>query len=215
MLINLYLKNNILQTGVMMIKNIVFDIGNVLLTFKPRKYLETLGFSEEMQERIYMEIFESDEWVELDKGTLTEEMAIEKFCERAQDISDEIRLTMKYWKSMLEPIEETAEILKKLLEDGYRVYFLSNFHREAYSEVYEKYDFLQIGSGKVISYEINCIKPEEKIYKELLEKYDLIPEETIFIDDSLANIEMAEKLGIKGIWFLDPEGLRISLEEYI
>ncbi|MGL4308086.1 HAD family hydrolase [Cetobacterium sp. SF1] len=198
-----------------MIKNVVFDIGNVLLTFNPRKHLEELGFPEDIRERIYAEIFESEEWILLDKGVITEEEATETFCQRARDIGKEIRLTMATWKDMLKPIEETVDILKDLEDRGYRIYFLSNFHRKAYEEMYLKYDFLRIGQGKVISYEIESIKPDTKIYKKLLETYKLKPEETIFIDDSLANIEAAEKLGIIGIWFLEPEGLRMSLEEYI
>ncbi|MCJ8343390.1 MAG: hypothetical protein MJH09_11190, partial [Cetobacterium sp.] len=76
-----------------MIKNVVFDIGNVLLTFNPRKHLENLGFPEELRERIYAEIFESDEWIQLDKGVITEKKATENFCKRAEDISKELKRT--------------------------------------------------------------------------------------------------------------------------
>lgn len=198
-----------------MIKNVVFDIGNVLLTFNPRKHLENLGFPEELRERIYAEIFESDEWIQLDKGVITEKKATENFCKRAEDISKELKLTMKTWKDMLKPIEGTVSILRDLEHKGYKIFFLSNFHRDAYEKMYLKYDFLRIGQGKVISYEINEVKPDEKIYKKLLKTYRLNPEETIFIDDSLANVETAEKLGMVGIWFLDSDGLEMSLEEYI
>ncbi|MBC2856710.1 MAG: HAD family phosphatase [Cetobacterium sp.] len=198
-----------------MIKNIVFDIGNVLLNFKPRKHLEDLGFSEEVGERIYSEIFESDEWIELDKGTITEREATEIYCKKSLDIKDEIELTMANWQDILTPIEESVEILKNLKKSGYNIYFLSNFHRESYKTVYEKYDFLKLGEGKIISYEVGIVKPEKEIYEILLNKYELQSEETIFIDDSLANVEAAEKLGIKGIWYLDSEGLKISLDEYL
>ena len=185
-----------------MYKNIIFDIGNVLLSFNPMKYLEEKGL-EERAEHIYKEIFLSKEWLSLDRGTVTEKEAIEIYISRNKDYEDDIRLVFDGWYSILTPIEETVEILKLLKVNGYNLYYLSNFHHLAFEHILEKYDFFKLFDGGVVSYKENLLKPEKEIYEVLMERYDLNPKESIFVDDTKVNIEMAENLNIKGIVFED------------
>lgn len=185
-----------------MYKNIIFDIGNVLLKFNPMKYLEEKGL-EERAEHIYKEIFLSKEWLSLDRGTVTEKEAIEIYISRNKDYEDDIRLVFDGWYNILTPIEETVEILKSLKTNGYKLYYLSNFHHLAFEHILEKYDFFKLFDGGVVSYEEKLLKPEKEIYEVLIERYNLNPKESIFVDDTKVNIEMAENLNIKGIVFKD------------
>ena len=100
---------------------------------------------------------------------------------------------------MLIPITENVEIAYELKKKGYHLYLLSNFHKEAIQTMYQQYDFFDIFEGGVISAEEKVVKPDEEIYTILLERYHLNPEESLFIDDSLANIKAGNRLGIQGI----------------
>ena len=105
--------------------------------------------------------------------------------------------------------------MPKLKEKGYKLYILSNFHREAFLEIERKCEFEKYFDGKVVSYDVKLLKPEKEIYEELLKKYNLNPEETLFIDDTLANTEGAEKLGISTIHLINKEKLKEELEKFL
>ena len=110
------------------------------------------------------------------------------------------------------PIKENVEILYQLKDKGYPLYILSNFHSEAIQEMFDKYDFFQLFDGKVISAYEHTIKPSYKIYQILLDRYHLIADESLFIDDSLANIVIAQDIGIHGIHFKFGTNLKQELK---
>ncbi|WP_163192513.1 HAD family hydrolase [Clostridium thermarum] len=196
-----------------MIKNIVFDLGNVLISFNPNEYLDTFDFDNNIKEAVFKGIFKSKYWPELDRGTVTEEEALECFCKDAPEVAEEIRAVMASWKDILLPIPETIGILRELKEKGYKLFALSNYHRAAFEKTSSENEFFQLFDGKVISYEIQTIKPEKEIYEHLLKIYNLKAEETLFIDDMVENIEGAKRLGINTHIFKGPEGLRAYLRE--
>lgn len=184
-----------------MIKNIVFDIGRVLLDYQPMNYLESLGIEQKDSIHLNEVVFKNDLWLQLDRGTITKEEAIQKYCTISPLHTEKIHQIMNTWPDMLTLIEGTSELLRELLAKGYNVYLLSNFQEDGFIQVYNKFTFLQEVKGKVISYEAKLLKPEKEIYIHLLEKYNLIPEETAFIDDLKENVEAAIALGIQGIVF--------------
>ena len=114
-----------------MYKNIIFDLGNVLLSFNPKDYLKS-KISEDRIDDVYKAIFKSEEWVMLDRGTITEKDAINRIIERNNTYRDDINLAFKDWYDILRPIEEAVEVLTKLKKNGYNVYYLSNFHELAF-----------------------------------------------------------------------------------
>lgn len=179
-------------------KNIIFDIGNILLSFQPELYLEK-HFSPSKMGDLMMIIFASDEWVELDMGTMMIQDAIDSLTLKHPHYHDEIISVLENWTQMLIPITENVEMAYELKKKGYHLYLLSNFHKEAIQTMYQQYNFFNIFEGGVISAEEKVVKPDEEIYTILLERYHLNPKESLFIDDSLANIRAANRLGIQGI----------------
>lgn len=197
-----------------MYKNVIFDLGNVLLNFKPEEYLKTRIIEADKVSEVYKAIFRSEEWIMLDRGTLTEEEAKGIFVKNNSIIGNLIELALENWYEMLTPIEGTVDILKGLKNADYKVYFLSNYHLLAFEYVTKQYDFFKLFDGGIVSYKEKLIKPEEDIYKRIIEEYCIKPEESIFIDDSQANIEGAEKLHFKTILFENPEDLILKLRSY-
>lgn len=194
-----------------MYKNIIFDLGNVLLSFNPKEYLN--GKLEKGRiERVFKEIFLSEEWVKLDEGTITEIEAIEAISLRNEDYREDIKRAFENWYDILVPINETVELLKALKEKGYKLYYLSNFHDIAFKKVKEKYDFFNLFDGGVVSSEDNLLKPDERIYKAILNRYDLLPKESIFIDDTKINVEAAKEANIEGLVFEDANKLKLDLK---
>ncbi|MDP4091046.1 MAG: HAD family phosphatase [Bacillota bacterium] len=196
-----------------MIKNIVFDIGNVLVAFKPGEYVKSFGFEKSVEDKVLEAIFKSRHWPELDRGVLTEEEAVELFIKEAEELDLEIRNVMKSWKDMLIPIPDTIEILRELKNKGYKVYVLSNYHEKAFEKISIENDFLSLLDGEIVSCRLKYIKPEREIYEYLLSNYCLKPEETLFIDDVIENIEGAEVHGIKTVLFQGSAELRKYLYE--
>ena len=197
-----------------MIKNIIFDLGNVLLNFKPMVYVNSKIPDKEKSKQIYKEIFESYEWAMLDRGVITEEEAINIFCNRNMEDSKSIRLVMDNWYQLLTPIEGTIEILRVLNSAGYKNYVLSNYQLLAFQNVTKRFDFFSCFDGGIISYKEKLLKPEKDIYDKLIKKYNIDPKESIFIDDTKENVESAKLLGFKTILFTDSIDLREKLAEY-
>ncbi|WP_138204545.1 HAD family hydrolase [Haloimpatiens lingqiaonensis] len=198
-----------------MIRNIVFDIGNVLLKFDPKAYLTKKFNDEEKVEKILELVFRSDEWLMLDRGTITETEAIKILSERHAFYSESIKDAFNGWYDLLTPMEDTIEILKQLKEKGINNYYLSNFHHLAFEYVTEKNEFFKLFQGGIVSYKEKLLKPEKEIYMRLLEEYNLKTEETIFIDDTLDNIQGAASVGIHTIHFKNSQDLIAKLNELV
>lgn len=198
-----------------MIKNVIFDIGNVLLEFKPLDYLKRTFNDDNLEKFLYKEVFQCKEWLHLDRGILTQDEVIKIICLRNPMQEVHIKKCMDNWIDILSPIEGTVKILNELKEKGYKLYLLSNFHSLAFETVYSRYDFFKYFDGGIISYKENLLKPESEIYTKLLDTYNLNAEECLFIDDTLVNIEAARRLGINTVHFESCEMLGKSLSEFM
>lgn len=196
------------------IKNIVFDIGQVLLTFNPEQYLrDQFNLSTGQIKEIAKETFRSSVWLDLDRGKISKNEAAEIFAERLPEYSQVLIEGVLNWEEILNPIEPNIEILKNFRNnDAYEVYALSNFNDESYQVAKGEFSFLNLFKGEIISGEVGYIKPEPEIYKLLLERFDLKPAETLFIDDSRDNILAAEEFGIKTIHYRSPEQLQREIK---
>ena len=196
-----------------MIKNIIFDIGNVLLDFNPIEYVKT-KISEEKVEEIYKSIFQSDEWPMLDRGIISEEEAKRNIINRNIENGELINLVFENWYDILMPIESSVNVLTQLKQSGYKVYYLSNFHLAAFEHVTKNHDFFGSFDGGVVSYKEQLLKPEKEIYEKIINKYNLEPSQTVFVDDMKENVSAAIKSGLKGIILKNPKDLIIELKEF-
>ena len=195
-----------------MIKNIIFDLGNVLIRFKPEEFINK-NIKEEYREKFFNVIFKGQEWADLDRGVLEYNDAIKIFSEKIPECSLEIKKFFdNYILDALEPIEKNIEIMKSL-KGKYKLYVLSNFHYPAFDYIFKNWEFFKYFDGKIVSGHCKLLKPEKEIYKLLCSTYSLKPDECVFIDDTKVNIEAAEKFGIKGIHLTDINILEEKLKE--
>jgi putative hydrolase of the HAD superfamily len=197
-----------------MIKNIIFDLGNVLINFKPYEFLLRFTNDKEYIDQFVSKVTRSKIWLELDRGTNSLENARTIFLSKYPREKEFIELFFDQWMDMLTPIEENIEILEELKELGFRSYILSNYIKEAFSYISSKYKFLSLFDGQIISGVENIIKPEKAIYELLLNRYNLIPKESLFIDDVLFFLKPAKKLGMKTIWNRPETDLREELKKF-
>lgn len=188
-----------------MIRNIVFDIGNVLADFRWRGFLEDKGFEGELLERIARASVKSPFWAEFDRGAWDEERLMEEFVKNDPEIEEELHRAFDSVAGIVAPREYAIPWIEELKEKGYRVYYLSNFAHKAYVECADALKFLPFTDGGILSYREKLVKPDPEIYRLLLKRFDLTAQETVFLDDTLENVKAAEALGICGIHFLTKE----------
>lgn len=184
------------------IKNIIFDLGNVLIAFDPLKWLMKSYDDFDTVETLYREVFQSEEWKLLDAGKITVEEAYASVSERIPGLEKDAERILFHWESFLiEEMTLNTAILRKLKERGYGIYALSNYPERGFLNTEKFYPFFTLFDGKVVSYTYGEMKPGRRIYEILLEEYDLKPEECVFLDDTLANVEAARALGMKAIHY--------------
>lgn len=192
-------------------KNIVFDLGNVLLTYDPLNFMQTLLGNDETGRACFQLVVESQEWKDMDSGHLAVDDAKRIFVERDPSLTDGVHTFFRNWLDLFQPITETVGILKELKANGYRLFVLSNFIRESFEAIQPRFDFFNCFDGLVISYRIGVSKPDWRIYDYLLTTHHLLPQETLFIDDLETNTKGAEKAGIATICYQSPRQLRDEL----
>lgn len=196
-----------------MITSIIFDLGNVLINWKPAEYLENNGFEEPEKSLILDNVFHSREWLMLDNGDITTSEAIKLIGAKSTLPESKIRGVFDLRLKIISPVNPNTNLLPELKKRGYGLYFLSNFPDDIFDEVKNKYEFFRYFNGGEISARLKASKPDEKIFRLFLSKYSLSPGECIFIDDSDANAGAAEKTGMKAIHLERPELLKVKLEK--
>lgn len=195
-----------------MIRNIVFDIGNVLIGFDAMDYLVSL-FGAEKSIRIAEAVFGSGYWQELDIARLSDEEILELFYSGAPDLKNEIKEAYDRIGECVKKLDWPEELIMSLKEKGYGVYFLSNMSEHVKDSNKEAFVFTRLMDGGVWSCDVHEIKPDPDIYEILLKRYGLVPEECLFIDDLDENISVGKKFGMKGIVFRDRDQLTADLEK--
>jgi epoxide hydrolase-like predicted phosphatase len=189
-----------------MIKNIVFDLGNVLISFRPAEYFDKQNYPENIKSRILSDIFESKEWSLLDKGEISTAEVIDAIASKSSLKKEEIARIFNLRTDIMFPIAKNIRLLPELKKQGYRLYFLSNFPLDIFEEIKTGYYFFSHFDGGIISGEVKFSKPDIRFYEILLEKYSLNAEESLFVDDLETNVVAAESIGMKGlVTFGSPE----------
>lgn len=184
-----------------MIKNIVLDIGNVLVDYNIKGFLAGKGFEPDMIKRIIKASVMSPYWEAFERCDLDEDGALKAFASLDPEIESEIFKAYENIKGMLTIRDFAIDFVKQLKEEGYAVYYLSNYSSKAFRECSDSLAFMEYMDGGCLSFQEKMTKPDENFYKRFLEKYSLVAEESVFVDDTPINVEVAEKLGFKGIVF--------------
>jgi len=191
---------------------VIFDFGGVLIDWNPR-YLYRKLFGDDVQG---METFLAEvttpEWnLQQDAGRSWDE-AVRLLTSEHPTKADLIAAYQHRWEETLGgAIDDSLHILRELKEVGHPLYGLTNWSHETFPFARERFDFLRLFDGIVVSGEEGTIKPDPKLYRTLLERYDIDPARAVFIDDNKANVDAAEALGIHGIHFHTPRQLRDEL----
>lgn len=156
-------------------------------------------------------ITRSKTWLEMDRGVRSMKSARIYFVEKFPEKKALLDFFFDNWMDIFIPIQENVQLLKDLSQNGYGVYYLSNFIIEAYEFVVKKFDFFSIFKGGIISALVKMIKPERKIYATLLEEYQLKADTCLFIDDVVGFLRPARKMGFTAIQYTPDSNLRKEL----
>ncbi|MCO6186796.1 HAD family phosphatase [Rhizobium sp. L1K21] len=196
------------------IRHIVFDIGKVLIHYDPEIPFRRV-IPDAAKRAWFLENVCTAAWnIEQDRGRGWDEAEALLIAEHP-DHEAEIRAFRQYWHEMVpHAYDESVAILKRFLNEGRDVTLLTNFATDTFAQAQEIYPFLKETRGVTVSGHVKLIKPDLEIYRVHTETFDLDPSASLFIDDSLANVEGARAFGWNAIHFTDPEALKKDLADY-
>jgi putative hydrolase of the HAD superfamily len=194
------------------IRNVVFDFGGVLVRWQPEAVIAGFYADEPSRALVRDAVFRHPDWIDIDRGTLSESAAIERFAVRMHRPAAEMRALMQHIKDSLTPVPDSIALLDELAQRGVPLYGLSNMSAPIFALLKSRHDHWDRFRGIVVSGEVGLVKPEPEIFHHLAQRYELIPAETVFIDDHLPNIESAGRLGFRTIHFADAEQCRRELD---
>lgn len=199
-----------------MIKNIVFDMGNVLTIYNAREYICGYVENEEEFQWIKNHLCASVEWIQMDRGTITDEAAITSICKRIPaHLHRTVECFIKEYRMVQPPNPPMEKLVEELVQNGFDLYLMSNTsHRfRVFSQYIRSIAYMK---GIWISCEHGLLKPEPAAYLDFFQTFSLKPEECFFIDDTPANVEAAGNLGMDGcVYYGDVEELRKNLRDKI
>ena len=183
------------------IKNVIFDVGDVLIDFRYRDYMKDLGFSDETVDFLSDNMVLTDFWDDMDLGVRDVDDAEKYFSDKYPDLKDEIHEFWAHTERIVAEYDYAGPMIRSLKDKGYKVFLLSNYPEKMADIHWKKFTFLDILDGYIISAKVKITKPDPAIYRMLMDRYRLKPEESIFIDDRQINIDTAKELGMETVLF--------------
>ncbi|MBR3779710.1 MAG: HAD family phosphatase [Clostridia bacterium] len=199
------------------IKNVIFDLGKVLINNDPSEYLRKYGYDEEKYQALLDAIWTDSLWGDMDVAKYESfKDIIEIYVDKHKGLEPALRrFFAEDWMELYVAYDDTVKFYNEVYSQGYDIYLLTNFSKDGYEYISNKFDFFKKAKGAVVSSHIKIAKPDIRIYQYLLDTYNLNPDECVFIDDSVANIKAASELGIYGIVYTDIENLRKEFNKYM
>lgn len=195
-----------------MIKNIVFDIGNVLADFRWKEYMIEKGLDGPTIKRVMAASIMSPDWDLFDMGMFDDDEALRRFASYDPELKPVLERVYRRIDGMIVPFDYATGWIKSLKDRGFSIYYLSNYSRKAYEECKESLEFMKYADGGVMSFQEHVLKPDPAIYQRLLDKYNLKAEESVFLDDTQKNVDAALQLGFKAFTFTTKEQADIDIE---
>jgi putative hydrolase of the HAD superfamily len=191
--------------------NLIFDFGGVLVDWKPDEILARQFPDSRRRELIRREVLGHPDWVELDRGALSEAEAVTRFARRAAVPAAEIEALFGAVRDALQPKPDTVRILRSLAAGGTPLYGLSNMSLECYDWLRARHDFFGLFDAVVVSGAVRLVKPEPEIYRHLADTHRLVPQQCLFFDDMQANVDAALSCGFQAVRFTDASALETEL----
>ena len=198
----------------MAIHAVIFDIGNVLMKFDYLPYIRRLLQDEDTIYRVNGAIWRSGYWNDLDRGE-DPGVCIPRMIREEPSLSREIRLVLDHVGECMFRYDYAIPWVQELKSRGYKVYYLSNYSEFGMKANPSVLDFLPYMDGGVFSWEAGLVKPDPRIYRLLLTRYDLTPSECVFLDDFEANVNAARAEGMHAIRFRNESQGRADLERLL
>lgn len=196
-----------------MIDTIIFDIGKVLVDWNWKEYLESYGFGSKKNEILTNAVFLSEYWIETDRGVWSDEQILQSFLKKAPGCEQEIQSLWDGMGQCVKTCTYTKSWIQELKQQKYKVYYLSNYGKTLREKTKEALDFTKDCDGGIFSYEVKLVKPDLAIYQALLEKYNLTPQQCIFLDDRPENVAAAQQAGMHGIVFEEYQQAKKKISE--
>ena len=198
-----------------MIKNVIFDLGNVVTAFDPFSYFIHDFHDIDKTKEICHVVFGGDIWNRYDQGLYTKQELRDALVKQYPSWEIEIETILSKWVGLLKTMPKTVELMEALRAKHYHIYIMSNLSEESHRHLIKHDTFLAITDGGVFSYAEKINKPDPRLYHILLDRYQLKAHECVFIDDRKENIETAHHLGMYGIVYQNHEQMMKELTNCI
>ena len=198
-------------------KNIIFDVGDVLLDYRWQQMLMDYGLDESEAYRVGRELFDDPDglWHEYDLGVKSQEEIIQEFEKKHPEDAEVIRWFISHGEYMHVARPAIWKLVHQLKEAGYHLYILSNYPEILFKKHTQYADFMDDMEGMVVSYMLHVGKPERIVYQTLCDRYGLNKEECLFFDDRAENVQGAIDFGMRAKRVLSAKGLAVDLEELL
>ena len=197
-----------------MIKNIIFDIGNVLMKFDYYPFIKELLKDDDKIEHVNNALWYTGYWNDMDRGEDTD-VIFNKMLAAEPDYADEIRLTFDNVGDCIKRCDYAIPWIKELRHRGLKIYYLSNYATHTMDANRQALDFLPYMDGGIFSCYEKMIKPDPELFRLMLKRFSLRPEECVFLDDNPNNVKAAREQGINAVQFSDYDQARLELDDLI
>ncbi len=193
----------------------LFDLGGVFFDWDPNYFFKNV-FDDDEERKYFLTEVCNDQWnFQQDAGRSIAEAELE-LIPKFPHYENEIKMYYKNHRKMIRgTFEESIKVLRQLKDKNYKCYVLSNWSAETFEGIPIDYPFMQLFDGLLISGEDKLIKPDRAIYELAKKRFNLDPEETVFIDDKLENIEAAQKMNFKTIHLINPKNIEMEIKKFL
>lgn len=194
------------------VRNVIFDFGDVLVSWRPQEIIDSFYADPQLRESLRTHAFLHDDWRDMDRGLIDEPTLVRRFASRMRRPEAELAALFDHVRAKLVPIEPTVELLRDLHAAGFKVYGLSNMSEAIFAYLHGRHEFFQLFHGIVVSAAVKLLKPEPGIYEHLRDRFAIDFGESVFIDDLERNVEGARRLGLPAIRFESTDQVRRELQ---